>query len=166
MNSFEHNQLVEILEGNAWETRRRLLDFVNKTSFVEEAEMKPKQRTLTQNSALHLFFSLVAETLNDAGLDMKKTLKPEVDIDWTPDGVKNYLWRPVQKAMLDKESTTELTKIEVGQVYETLNRFLGEKFAVHVPWPHDPDKENQLMKAMDMAKEVDYPEYELSPDFG
>jgi hypothetical protein len=159
MTSEEHNQLVNILEGNAWETRTRLLDFVNKTNFVEETEVKPKQRTLTQNSALHLFFSLVAETLNDAGLDMKKTLKPEIDIDWTPESVKNYLWRPVQKAMLGKESTTELTKLEVGQVYETLNRFLGEKFAVHVPWPHDPDKENQLIKAMDMAANAPYPEY-------
>lgn len=168
MNSLEHNRLVAILEGNAWETRRKLLEFVNTTKVDADTveEPKPKQRTLTQNSALHLFFSLLTETLNDAGLDMKHVIKEEVSIDWTPDMVKNYLWRPVQKAMLGKESTTELTKIEVGQVYETLNRFLGEKFAIHTPWPHDPDKENQLMKAMDMAKEVDYPEHDLSPDFG
>lgn len=157
MNKLEHTKLVEILEGNAWETRSKLLEFVNSTTVDEEP--KSKQRTLTQNSALHLFFDLLAETLNDAGFDMKKTLKPEIDISWNRDMVKEYLWRPIQKAMLGKESTTELTKLEVGQVYETLNRFLGEKFAIHVSWPHDPDKENQLMKAMDMAKTVDYPEY-------
>lgn len=157
MKTEEHRKLVEILEGNAWEIRQKLFDFLQENR-VEDAPVS-KQRTLTQNSALHLFFSLVTETLNDAGLDMKHVIKEEVSIDWTPDMVKNYLWRPVQKAMLGKDSTTELTKIEVGQVYETLNRFLGEKFAVHVPWPNDPDKENRLLKSLEMAQTMDYPEY-------
>lgn len=158
MTKEELGGLTEIIEGNAWEIRSRLLTYIHQVK-LDDNEEKPKQRTLTQNSALHLFFSLVAETLNDAGFGMKKVLKEEVDIDWTGDLVKHYLWKPVQKAMLGKESTTELTKIEVGQVYETLNRHLGEKLAIHVDWPHDPDKENQMMKAMDMAKTVDYPEY-------
>jgi hypothetical protein len=42
-----------------------------------------KPRTMAQNSALHLWLGQVAQTLNDAGLDMKKTLKPNVDIPWT-----------------------------------------------------------------------------------
>lgn len=157
MTKEEHTKLVEIIEGNAWEARQRLLAFIQSAK-VEDGAVS-KQRTLTQNSSLHLFFDLLAETLNDAGFDMKKTLKPEVDIPWTGDLVKTHLWKPIQKSLLGKLSTTELTKIEVGQVYEVLNRYLGEKLAIHVPWPHDPDKDNQLIKALDMAKEVEYPEY-------
>jgi len=95
------------------------------------------KRTLRQNASLHLFYELLATELNSSGLDMKKVLKPTIDIPWTQENVKNHLWRPIQEAMLNKESTTELTTKEVSQVYEVLNRHLGEKLKVHVPFPSD-----------------------------
>ena len=61
-------------------------------------------RTLKQNNALHLFFWQLAEELNAAGLDMKKVLKPQVDITWTTDSIKDYLWRPLQIALLKKKT--------------------------------------------------------------
>ena len=94
-----------------------------------------KQRTLTQNRAIHLYFTHISEELNAAGLDMKKVLKPEIDISWTPQSVKEYLWRPVQKSMVVKKSTTELTSDEVTKIYEVLNRFLSEKHSVAVAFP-------------------------------
>lgn len=93
------------------------------------------QRTKQQNRALHKLFDLLAQELNDAGLDMRKTLKPEVDIAWTPESIKEYLWRPIQKAQLNKESTTELTTVEIDEVFDTITRHLGEKFGLHVPFP-------------------------------
>lgn len=93
------------------------------------------KRTLTQNNAIHKYFELLANDLNDAGLSMQKVLKPSVDIDWTPEMVKTYLWKPIQEAMYQKKSTTELTTKEVGQVYETLNRHLGTKIEIHTPFP-------------------------------
>jgi len=42
-----------------------------------------EQRTTKQNSALHKFFELVAETLNSAGLDMRKALRADIDIPWS-----------------------------------------------------------------------------------
>lgn len=93
------------------------------------------QRTNCQNRSLHLFFELLAEELNNAGLDMRATLKPSVSIDWTPETIKDYLWRPIQKLQLQKESTTELSTKEVSEVYETLNRHLGDRFGLHVPFP-------------------------------
>ena len=71
------------------------------------------QRTIQQNKALHVLFQLLADELNNAGLDMRKTLKPEVEIPWTPRNVKEFLWRPIQKAQLNKASTTELTTSEI-----------------------------------------------------
>ena len=67
---------------------------------------KAKQRTLTQNRCLHLFCEWLAETLNDAGKDMRSTLRHDVEIPWTRESVKEHLWRPIQKAMTEKHSTT------------------------------------------------------------
>jgi hypothetical protein len=100
--------------------------------------MEEKQRTAQQNRALHKYFELMADALNEAGLDMRVVLKPEVDIPWNKITVKEYLWRPMQKAQLDKKSTTELTTLEINEVFETMNRHLSSKFgkwSVHIPFP-------------------------------
>ncbi len=94
-----------------------------------------KQRTNRQNRALHLYFKMLADVLNDAGLDMKKVLKPEIDIPWSKDTIKEYLWRPIQKAQVMKESTTQLTTKEIDLIFDTLNRHLSEKFGITEPFP-------------------------------
>ena len=94
-----------------------------------------KQRTQTQNATLHLYLGFLAEALNDAGLDMKKTLKQEVDIPWTTDGAKEHLWRPIQKALTKKTSTTKPTTKDYVYIYEVLSRHMVDKFGVNVPWP-------------------------------
>ncbi len=91
-------------------------------------------RTQKQNRALHLYFTQLAEMLNDAGLDMRTVLKPEIEIPWTPGTIKNQLWRPVQKAYLGKESTTELESPEITKIYEVINRHLA-KFGISLPFP-------------------------------
>jgi len=95
------------------------------------------KRTDKQNKSLHLYFVLLADALNDAGLDMRKTLKPGVEIPWNYKTVKEYLWRPIQKAQLGKESTTELTTTDIDKVFETLNRHLGEKFGITQEFPDE-----------------------------
>ena len=102
------------------------------------------KRTKKQNDALHVLYELLAVSLNEAGLDMRKTLKESIDIPWTKDTVKNFLWRPIQKVQLQKASTTELTTKDVDQVFETLNRHLGEKFGLHIPFPSVQDVIDKL----------------------
>jgi len=107
--------------------------------------MPKEKRTLQQNSALHLFFRLLADELNNAGLDMRQVLLPSVEIPWTPANIKEYLWRPIQTAYTGKNSTTDLDKIkEISDVYEILNRHLGEKFGVHVEFPSIENTEEYL----------------------
>lgn len=96
-----------------------------------------KQRTDIQNRALHKYFELLADELNGAGLEMRKVLKPSVEIPWDKESVKSFLWKPIQFAQIQKDSTTDLTTAEVNKIYETLNRHLGEKLGVHVPFPSD-----------------------------
>jgi hypothetical protein len=94
-----------------------------------------KQRTIQQNKALHKYNTNLSEALNDAGLDMKKVLKPHVDIPWTPEAIKEHIVKPVTKAMFNKDSTADLTTIEMQKVYEVVNRHISEKFGVSVDWP-------------------------------
>lgn len=52
--------------------------------YVEiEIRQRAKQRTLTQNRALHLFLGQLCDVLNDAGLDMRAVLKQDVELPWT-----------------------------------------------------------------------------------
>jgi len=103
----------------------------------ENGELKPKlKRTLQQNAALHLWFTQLADALNEAGYDMRKTIKEGIDIPWTPYTIKEYLWRPVQKELLQKISTTQLDKLkEIDAVYDVVNRVIAEKTGVYIPFP-------------------------------
>jgi len=97
-----------------------------------------KTRTSKQNKALHVYFQLLADALNDAGFDMKKVMR--VDIPWTAYAIKEYLWKPVMKQQLGKESTKDLETKEIDQVYDSVNRAVGERTQIHVPFPsNEPD---------------------------
>ena len=94
-----------------------------------------RQRTLTQNRALHKYCSMLADALNDAGYDMKKVIKQEVDIPWSQQSAKEFLWRPIQKAVTGIDSTTKPETSQYSAIYEVLNRHMAQKFGVSVPWP-------------------------------
>lgn len=93
--------------------------------------------TPQQRKALHLYLRELAAALNAAGLDMKQVLKPAVEIPWNEEMAKEFLWRPIQKAMLKADSTEDLDKLDVSSVYEVLDRHISEKFGVHVEFPSD-----------------------------
>lgn len=95
------------------------------------------QRTLTQNAALHKYFSNLADALNSAGYDVVHTLRHDAEIPWNEVLVKDLLWKPIQEAMTGKTSTAALDTAEVGQVFEVLNMHLGQKLEVHAPFPTD-----------------------------
>lgn len=103
---------------------------------MKKMPTEEKIRTAQQNRALHLFFQLLADELNEAGLDMRKVLKPGIDIPWTKTSIKEFLWRPVQEAALGKKSTRQLLKQrDIDLIYDTLTRHLSQIFGISVPFP-------------------------------
>lgn len=110
-----------------------------------------KQRTTQQNRALHLFCRMLADELNSAGLDMKIVLKPEVAISWTDKTVKEYLWKPLMNALFLKDSTKEMTRQEPTEVWEHLNRHLGEKFGIRIPDFPSQENTEQYFKSLEKS---------------
>ena len=137
---------------------------------IERLEAEPKevskQRTLKQNSSLHLGLTFIARHLNEIGKDMKATLKPTVDIWWSMESAKEYLFRPIMKAHTTKESTADLDKHEVSECWDIMMKFLGENHGVeYIPFPAE---ETKINKEQDMKNEAnqlreeieDYPQSE------
>jgi len=95
-----------------------------------------KQRTLTQNKALHLFLGMLADELNAKQMDMRKTLRHDVELPWSTETVKEFIWRPIQEAVIAKESTTEADRQDYSKVYEVLAHHMATRLGVTIPeWP-------------------------------
>ena len=94
-----------------------------------------KARTRLQNKSLHLGCELLAEKLNDAGLDMREVLDDSVEIPWTKESVKTYLFNTISKIMYDGKTSSELSTTEMQKVWDVLNRHLGNEHGVVQKWP-------------------------------
>lgn len=107
-----------------------------------------KQRTDQQNRALWLFFTMLADELNNAGLDMRKVLKPTYSIPWTKESIHDHIWLPIQKAMYGTDSTIFLHKIEqIDKIHSVIMRELGEKHGLEfIPFPVDMEKQLNELK--------------------
>ena len=116
--------------------KKKLEELYAKNGYVEVEWTTAKTRTQRQNRALHVYLRVLAETLNEKGLDCSMVLKDGVTaIKWSDHLVKEHIWRVVQEAQTEKKSTRDLDRSEVSLIYDIINRHLGEKFGVHVPFP-------------------------------
>ena len=96
---------------------------------IEPFSKVKKTRTNTQNAALHLFFDWLAMELNAEGLTQKLVfdkLKDGSHAAWDRDSTKN-LWRIMQRALVQKNSTSELTTAEVDKIYQALQTFFMDR---------------------------------------
>lgn len=127
-------------EGSLEAAINELIEQFNEKKYVKVKLSYGRQRTLTQNAALHKYCEMLASALNDAGYDMKRTIKQDVDIPWNQASAKQFLWRPIQKAVTGLDSTTKPEASQYSAIYEVLNRHMSQKFGVSVSWPQ---RENQ-----------------------
>ena len=105
-------------------------------SFPVEVEIKKPQRTKRQNRSLYKYFSMLSQGLKAKDIDMLALFAArEVSVPVSETMAKEQIWRPIQIAMFDKESTADLETHEVAQVYDVVNRKMVEMFEVNVPWP-------------------------------
>jgi len=93
-----------------------------------------KTRTLTQNASLHKFCSMLAQSMNEAGFDFRVFIKEGYPVPFTEELVKEYIWKPIQKAVTGHESTTKPEPKQYSEVYDVLNVKLAEH-GLYIPWP-------------------------------
>ena len=106
-----------------------------KHKYLKVSASTGRQRSLTQNNAMHEYFKLLSEAFNDAGLDMNTVLSEGTSIPWSEAKVKEDIWHKVQIALIGKKSTKDLLKEEVSEVYDVVSRHLSQTFGVFVPFP-------------------------------
>ena len=93
-----------------------------------------KQRTNLQNACLHLYCQQIADELTDRGVTFEMFFKQGFEVPWTMEIVKENVWRPVQKARFNVESTTKPLTTEYQEIYEPINLKLAN-WGIEIPWP-------------------------------
>lgn len=96
----------------------------------------PTKRSNQENKALHVFFQNIAFELNRLGMEFTFRGIKGMDIQttYTPDIVKEFLWKPLQNALLSKSSTTELTHQDISMIFEILGKWFAEN-AIEISFP-------------------------------
>ena len=93
-------------------------------------------RTPQQNKSLHLYCKLLAEAFNDAGFTVQMVMKKDWDSSWTQELVKELIWKKFLLIKYGKNSTTEITTVQVTEIFDDININLGEKFGFTVEFPN------------------------------
>ena len=95
---------------------------------IELKEIK-KLRTVTQNSALHLYFTFVAYELNNLGLEFhyQGLTTQGLTSRYTDNIVKEFVWKPIQMALFDIKSTTKLDTKQINEIIDVITKYFGDK---------------------------------------
>jgi len=95
-----------------------------------------------QFDSVHLYLEMVAKVLADEGHTMQDVVKAirTAEILPTKNALKEVVWKPLLSIITGKDSTTKQSSVEVDKVYEAMNKWLGQEFEVHVPFPSEDIK--------------------------
>ena len=103
-------------------------------AFGEKFDAKPVyNRTGKQNSTMWRYLTDLAQAMDDAGIDMREAI--HVPIRPTKENIKAEMWDKIQLALYPEiDSSTKLTTVQMSEVYENLNRAIGQRLGIHIPW--------------------------------
>jgi len=92
-----------------------------------------------QFNALHVWCGQCADLLNAAGVDMRQAsnaMKEGFSVWHTKDTFKHMFYKPILKAIENKDSTKDQSTVEPQRVQEVISKFLAERFGLSAPeWP-------------------------------
>lgn len=119
-----------------------------------EIDVRKPKRTIKQNSAMHLFFQMVADELNGVGVPFTTksiTKNVEIEHEWTGTMVKEFIWRPIQIAKLGVGSTTGLSTVQIDEVADPIIRWLGTAHGIGVQFPSEIERQAEQEKGRRVA---------------
>lgn len=95
----------------------KLISSKSKANLTKKIETRSTQ----QNRALHKLFAILSDQLNELGETYKYIWLDEVmELSFTPELIKESLWRKIQLALFNKQSTKDLTTNEINQIIDIL----------------------------------------------
>lgn len=163
--------LAEIAEGEGFKARLKLRELLPTLTLVEVLETPANALPATtksswtgsQRNAVWLYCTLKSTQLNDAGLEMRKVLKPEISIPWTKDSFHDHVWIPIQKAMYGTESMRDLQKPQISPIHDVIEREFAEKHGVEQIEIPSEERINVRLAQMENLNSTNYPEYQGPP---
>lgn len=86
-------------------------------------------RSSQQNRALHKYFTLIADELNELGQEFCYTgiSGKELSLQYTPTIIKEMFWKPIQMTMFETNTTTKLTTEQMNLIIEVFSKFFAER---------------------------------------
>jgi hypothetical protein len=103
---------------------------------VYEADLKTKRRSSLQNASLHKMFSDIASQLNEIGHTFNYTgfKGNNLELMYTGTLIKETLWRPIQIALFDIESTTQIDTNQLNKILDIITNHFA-KMGLQVVFP-------------------------------
>ena len=98
-------------------------------------KIQKADRTWRQNNTLHLLFRRMAEALNDAGFEIAHPFKPDLEIPYSEESVKELLYKPIITMYFKVDRSTDLDTEQLSEsmtiLVDAVNRNTG--VYVHIP---------------------------------
>lgn len=139
-------------DRSKFEFMATMSDLYDKEKYLTIEVKVGKPRTNLQNASIRLYWSLMADAMNDAGFSYKQFIEiveaNGVAVPWDGEKFGDEVWRRVQAAMYPetimangKPSTTKLKSDQVAKVYDVVNlKIIDMTNGLHVGFP---DKDNK-----------------------
>lgn len=109
-----------------------------------ETEKKEKQRTLSQNAAIHLWFEQQSYEANEKGLTLEVLFRKPQEMRITPELLKEY-FKQYAWYMFKKDSTAKLTVEEMNKLIEVFEQVFAERFDTNIPFPSIESMEHESL---------------------
>ena len=153
MTSQQKRSLKELIINGQSERALLLLNSIDTTP----------TRTDSQHNSWFLWLSMIEHEAENAGITWNHVVQHTHQLRITKEGLQE-MGKQLQKALWGTTSTKELKK--TGQIDILIMHFvdLFSKVGLTLPpFPNDEEKENQLIKSLDMASRMTYPDNYQEP---
>ena len=113
---------------------------LNEIAATIELKALAQTRTAQQNRALHLFFKMASDALNEIGHTYTySNLDGEViNIRWNEHLFKEFTWKPIQAVMFGIESTTKLKRNQIDPILDSIFEMFG-RLGIEINFPNQFD---------------------------
>ena len=98
-------------------------------------KIQKANRTWRQNNTLHLLFRRMAKDLNDAGYEIPHPFKPDLEIPYSEESVKELLYKPIITMYFKVDRSSDLDSEQLSESMTILVDAVNRNTGVYTPIP-------------------------------